>query len=291
MGDGTMIATVEEFLQLLQRTAGLDFAFTVTEGAVTGEGGRRRLEVEISGPDAGLMVERNGELLHALESMMVSLLRLQPEEQELVHFDALGFKRERLEAMQRLAAEAVARVRESGEPYVFQPMNSLERRMLHLQLLESGLATASSGEGPRRFVVLYPAGMTPTPEQFAPAVPARRETGGGGRFGGRAGGRFGGRPGGGGDRGGRTGGPWQRGGRPGQGRPRAAGGGPAEGAEAIQGSGVEEQQVERVVLPGERLQRLDPNGNPIETREMEETAAGTTEQERLESLRRAFRKR
>ncbi len=37
-------------------------------------------------------------------------------------------------------------------------MNSRERRMLHLFLRDSGLQTASSGEGPRRFVVLYPEG-------------------------------------------------------------------------------------------------------------------------------------
>jgi spoIIIJ-associated protein len=49
-------------------------------------------------------------------------------------------------------------VKESGEPYRFAPMNSRERRMLHLFLKESGLQTSSSGEGPGRFVVLYPAG-------------------------------------------------------------------------------------------------------------------------------------
>ncbi len=273
-GGRAEIETVAQFLELLQRTAGFDFAFAIQEGAPAGESGRRRLEVEISGPDAALTVERNGELLHALESMAVSLLRLQPEEQELVHFDALGFKRGRQEAMQRMAAEAVAKVREGGEPFVFPPMNSLERRMLHLELVNSGLATASSGEGPRRFVVLYPEGMTPTPEQFAPAVPARREQ----RFGGRGGGgRFGGRPGG--DRGGRSGSP-SRGQRPGQGaRP------------AQPGVDTEQGPAERVVLPGERLQRLDPNGNPIETREVEESSAAKSEQERLESLRRAFRKR
>jgi spoIIIJ-associated protein len=37
-------------------------------------------------------------------------------------------------------------------------MTSRERRMLHLILTQSGLPTASSGEGPRRFVVLYPEG-------------------------------------------------------------------------------------------------------------------------------------
>lgn len=269
------VAMVEDFLRLLQQTAGFAFDFAVSEGEPTRESGRRRLEVELSGPDAELMVERNGELLHAIESMAASLLRLQPEEQELLQFDALGFKRGRDEAMKRLAAEAVARVRETGEPYVFAPMNSLERRLLHLELVTSGLATASSGEGPRRFVVLYPEGMTPNPEQFAPAMPPRREQ----RFGGRGGGgRSGGRPG------------ADRGGRPGgfRGRPGA----PVSGGHASDTSSAgDDGPVQRVVLPGERLQRLDPNGNPIETREPEESTGALSEQQRLESLRRAFRKR
>jgi spoIIIJ-associated protein len=44
-------------------------------------------------------------------------------------------------------------------------MNSRERRMLHLFLRDSGLQTASSGEGPRRFVVLYPEGYRIPPER------------------------------------------------------------------------------------------------------------------------------
>jgi spoIIIJ-associated protein len=44
-------------------------------------------------------------------------------------------------------------------------MSSRERRMLHLFLRDSGLQTASSGEGPRRFVVLYPEGYRIPPEE------------------------------------------------------------------------------------------------------------------------------
>ena len=47
-------------------------------------------------------------------------------------------------------------------------MNSRERRMLHLFLRDSGLRTASSGEGPRRFVVLYPEGYLIPQEQGYP---------------------------------------------------------------------------------------------------------------------------
>jgi len=61
-------------------------------------------------------------------------------------------------------------VRTSGRPHAFPPMNSRERRMLHMLLAESGLPTASSGEGPGRFVVLYPQGAdTSAPFNYFPA--------------------------------------------------------------------------------------------------------------------------
>jgi spoIIIJ-associated protein len=51
-------------------------------------------------------------------------------------------------------------VEDSGKPHHFAAMNSRERRMLHMFLAEeeSGMKTASTGEGPRRHVVLYPEG-------------------------------------------------------------------------------------------------------------------------------------
>jgi spoIIIJ-associated protein len=52
-------------------------------------------------------------------------------------------------------------------------MTSRERRMLHLILSESGLPTASSGEGPERFVVLYPMGADTSQPIFA-EQPVRR---------------------------------------------------------------------------------------------------------------------
>jgi spoIIIJ-associated protein len=40
-------------------------------------------------------------------------------------------------------------------------MTSRERRIVHLALADSGLPSASTTDGPRRFVVLYPEGHQP----------------------------------------------------------------------------------------------------------------------------------
>jgi spoIIIJ-associated protein len=126
------------------------------------------IKVEFSGPDTALLLSRNGELLHAIEHIAAKILRLEPEDHDLISFDAEGFKANRDRELQRTADAAIQAVRNTGRPYSFPPMTSRERRMLHMALAKSGLPTASSGEIPRRFVVLYPEGFQPTqPAQVA----------------------------------------------------------------------------------------------------------------------------
>ena len=119
------------------------------------------LFVEFTGPDTPMLTARNGELLNALEHLAAKILRLEPEEHDRVVFDADHFKADRDQQLRDSAASAVDRVRAGGRPYSFPPMTSRERRIVHLILKASGLVTASSGEGPGRFVVLYPEGIEP----------------------------------------------------------------------------------------------------------------------------------
>jgi len=119
------------------------------------------ITVEFSGPDTPLLLARNGELLHAIEHIAAKILRLEPEEHDRISFDAEGFKATRSRELDLMAQMGIQKVRTTGQPYSFSPMSSRERRILHLSLAQSGLPTASSGEGPGRFVVLYPEGLEP----------------------------------------------------------------------------------------------------------------------------------
>jgi spoIIIJ-associated protein len=122
------------------------------------------ITVEFTGPDTPLLLARNGELLHAIEHIAAKLLHLEPEAHDRISFDAEGFKAGRTTELTRAAELAIQTVRTTGRPWSFAPMTSRERRMLHLIFSASGLPTASSGMGPRRFVVLYPEGFTIPPE-------------------------------------------------------------------------------------------------------------------------------
>jgi spoIIIJ-associated protein len=128
------------------------------EGGQPGAVGPRDLYVEFTGPDTPILTARNGEVLNALEHIATKILRLEADEHDRVSFDADHFKANRERQLREWAAAAIERVQATGRSHAFPAMSSRERRTLHMILSESGLATASSGEGPGRFVVLYPGG-------------------------------------------------------------------------------------------------------------------------------------
>jgi spoIIIJ-associated protein len=118
---------------------------------------RPDISVDFAGPDAPLLLERNAALLLALEHLALKMLRLEQDEHDRVSFDCQNSKQVRREELRMAAQVAAEKVRKSGVPYEFAPMNSRDRRMLHLTLAnEADLRTESSGEGMRRCVVLYP---------------------------------------------------------------------------------------------------------------------------------------
>ena len=159
---------VASLMRLLTTTGGLRLRFRITAGAGAADPDgfeRRDIYVECKGPDAPLLLERDGEVLRALEHIAAQTLRLEPEDHDRISFDANGFKAERARALRTSAEKAIENVEDSGKPFSFPPMSSRERRMLHLFLRDSGLQTASSGEGARRFVVLYPEGFRIPPER------------------------------------------------------------------------------------------------------------------------------
>jgi spoIIIJ-associated protein len=99
-----------------------------------------------------------------METIAAQMLRLDQREHDLVSFDAGNFKALRAQELRMAAETAAEKVRKSGVPYAFPPMNSRERRLLHMAFRDmEGVETASSGEGPERFLAVFPAGKTNLP--------------------------------------------------------------------------------------------------------------------------------
>jgi len=188
---------VTHYLQTLTARTGLDLTFELqvlenkatappahSESPAVTEVPSSTLTVDLAGPDTPLLLARNGELLHAIEHIAAKILRLEPEDHDRISFDAEGFKALRNAELERSADLAIQSVRTTGRPWSFAPMNSRERRLLHLILSRSGLPTASSGLNPRRFVVLYPEGAAipaepaanPSTTSSRPAPPTAERT-------------------------------------------------------------------------------------------------------------------
>jgi spoIIIJ-associated protein len=166
---------IAAFLANLNKLGGMRLKYRITAG----DGARdpeeleaRVIYVELGGPDVPLLTQHNGELLRALETVAAQILRLDQREHDLISFDAGNYKALRAQEL-RLAAETAAeKVLKSGVPYAFPPMNSRERRLLHMAFRDmEGVETASSGEGQDRFLAVFPAGKTNLP--VAPPVKPR----------------------------------------------------------------------------------------------------------------------
>lgn len=151
----------------------LKYRITAGDGARDPEGLEARvMYVELGGPDTPLLTQHNGELLRALETIAVQMLRLDQREHDLVSFDAGNFKALRAQELRMAAETAAEKVIKTGVPYAFPPMNSRERRLLHLAFKSiDGVETASSGEGQDRFLAVFPQGKTNLP--VAPPVKPR----------------------------------------------------------------------------------------------------------------------
>lgn len=117
------------------------------------------ISISFRGEDAELLLERNAELLLALEHVAHRWLRLDPRLHDEVRFDCGDYRSVRLDELKLSARVAAQRVRETGEAFRFNPMSPRERRIIHLELTGApGVRTMSEGIGDRRQLVIYPAG-------------------------------------------------------------------------------------------------------------------------------------
>jgi spoIIIJ-associated protein len=130
--------------------------------------------VRFSGPDVDLLLANKAELLLALEHVTMEVLDAPSEDHSRISFDANDYRLLRIEELRLSAQTAAEKVKRTGVPFRFNPMNSRERRVIHLALRgETAVRSESAGSGPGRQVVVYPAGMASLPEAPAEFVPRR----------------------------------------------------------------------------------------------------------------------
>ncbi len=118
-----------------------------------------RAAVSIVGADLSQLVGRDGEVLEALQELTRLAVYRETGERSRLMLDIGGHRANKRARLEKLAAETVATVNETGEPVSLQPMTPFERKVVHDAVADAGLSSESEGEEPRRYVVVLPQGQ------------------------------------------------------------------------------------------------------------------------------------
>ena len=113
-------------------------------------------DLNTSADDGGLLIGRHGATLDALQYLTLRVLQAEGVDRMRITLDVAGYRTRREKTLRQLAQSAAAKVLDTGEAFHFEPMSAMERRVVHMCVLDiEGLATESEGEGRRRHVVVF----------------------------------------------------------------------------------------------------------------------------------------
>lgn len=115
-------------------------------------------DLNTSEEDGGLLIGRHGATLDALQYLTLRVLQAEGFERMRITLDVGGYRTRREKSLRELAQGVGQKVLSTGKPYHFDPMSAMERRVVHMALMDiDGLRTESEGEGRFRHVVVFPA--------------------------------------------------------------------------------------------------------------------------------------
>jgi len=114
-------------------------------------------EVEVIGLEEGVLIGRRGQTLDAVQELVRTAMQRRFERRSRVLVDVDGYRARRLEKLLERADEAVREVLDSGEPQRLEPMDAIERRLVHQRVAETpGVVSNSHGREPSRRIVIEP---------------------------------------------------------------------------------------------------------------------------------------
>jgi spoIIIJ-associated protein len=167
---------IDGFLDSTLQTGGIKLTYDIQDAKPADDDFETPdVTVKFSGADVELLLSNRAELLLALEHVTMEMLRMPSEDHSRISFDANDYRLLRIEELRISAVTAAERVVHTGTAFRFNPMNSRERRVIHLALRNNAaIRSESGGTGPGRHVVVYPAGMASLPDPpYVPEAPRR----------------------------------------------------------------------------------------------------------------------
>jgi spoIIIJ-associated protein len=143
----TAKAVLEEMLSLM----GLQGTVEVASGGETAR-------LNVKGDDLGALIGRRGEKLASLQHIVNLIVGRREGQHHRIAIDVENYRGRREEQLRDVADRAAKRVIQTGKIIQLEAMPAVERRIVHMALLENGkVRTQSVGVEPNRRIVVLPA--------------------------------------------------------------------------------------------------------------------------------------
>jgi len=131
---------VIDFVERVTTAMGLNLAVVVEETP-------DHIRLNLTGDDADVLLERNGEALDALQVIVNTAFRRDARGDRHYVVDALGFRKGKDAELRQMTQFLMDKARTSGEPQEIGPLNPYARRIVHLAVAEdTTLSTESLGD-------------------------------------------------------------------------------------------------------------------------------------------------
>lgn len=115
------------------------------------------LILDVTGGNLAVLIGRHGSTLDALQKLLNARIRKEIGFYFPVHIDLEGYKDRRADAVSAIALRMADKAQKLQKKVHLKPMNSYERRIVHMTLLdEDGVITKSEGRGALRHIVIIP---------------------------------------------------------------------------------------------------------------------------------------
>ncbi len=115
----------------------------------------KTINVELKGPDMGVLIGKRGQTLDSLQYLTNLAVNKTSEEYLKVKIDTEDYRKRRKETLENLAKNIAYKVKRTKHSVSLEPMNPFERRVIHSALQNDKFVTThSEGEEPYRYVVV-----------------------------------------------------------------------------------------------------------------------------------------
>jgi spoIIIJ-associated protein len=140
-------SVLEELLRLME-----------VPGTVEIATGGETARLNVRGSDLGVLIGRRGEKLASLQHIVNLIVAKKEGEYHRIAVDVENYRGRREEQLRDVADRAAKRVLQTGKIIQLEPMPAIERRIVHMALVENPkVRTQSVGVEPNRRIVILPA--------------------------------------------------------------------------------------------------------------------------------------